>query len=50
MFLKITIYPTWTEEDKLLKNDDTGGKKKRVSNIRPDCGVSPETSLMNLNI
>ena len=50
MFLKITINPTWIEEDKLLKNDNIGGKKKWVSNIRPDCGVSPETSLVNLNI
>ena len=35
--------------DKLLKKDNTD-KEKRVSNIRPDCGVSPETSSPKLNI
>ena len=36
--------------DKLLKKGNTGDKEKRVSNIRPDCGVSPETSSPQLNI
>ena len=35
--------------DKLLKNDSTD-KEKQVSNIKPDCGVSPETSSPKLNI
>ena len=35
--------------DDLLKNDNTD-KKKQVSNIRPDCGVSPESSSQKLNI
>ena len=35
--------------EKLLKNDNTS-KKKQVSNIRPDCGVLPETSSLKLNI
>ena len=34
--------------DKLLKNDNTD-KGKRVSSIRSDCGVSPETSSPKLN-
>ena len=35
--------------DKILKNNNTD-KEKQVSNIRPDCGVSPETSSQKLNI
>ena len=35
--------------DKFLKNDNTH-KEKQVSNIRPDCSVSPETSSLKLNI
>ena len=35
--------------DKLLKNYGTD-KEKQVSNIRPDCRVSPETSSPKLNI
>ena len=34
--------------DKLLKNDNTD-QEKQVSNIRPDYGVSPETSSPKLN-
>ena len=34
--------------DKFLKYDNTD-KKKQVSNIRPDCGVSPETYSPKLN-
>ena len=35
--------------DELLKNDNTDNKKQ-VSNIRPDCGVSPKSSSQKLNI
>ena len=34
---------------KSLKNDSTD-KEKQVSSIKPDCGVSPETSSPKLNI
>ena len=37
------------EEIKYLKNDSTD-KEKQVSNIRPDCCASAETSLAKLNI
>ena len=36
--------------DKLFENDDTEDKEKRVSNIRLECGVSPETTSPKLNI
>ena len=35
--------------DELLKNDNTDNKKQ-VSNIRPDCGVSPKSFSQKLNI
>ena len=35
--------------EKLLTNDNTD-KEKQVSNIRPDCGISAETSSPKLNI
>ena len=36
-------------QDKLFKNGSTD-KKKQVSNVRPDCGVSPRTSSPKLDI
>ena len=36
--------------DTLFENDDTEDKEKRVSNIRPECGESPETTSPKLNI
>ena len=38
-----------SRKDKLLKNDNID-KEKQVSNIRPDYGVSPETSSPKSNI
>ena len=48
---QVTSHSNWSRVlwDKLLKNDSTD-KEKKVSNIRPDDGVSPETSSPKLNI
>ena len=47
--LKNKIQLNLNRRGNLLINKNTD-KVKQVSNIRPDCGVSPETSTPKLNI